>query len=44
MELRIQERMDLFTYGTVIEFNLIHLTFDSDVSFLNKNNQYYFFL
>jgi len=31
MSKRIQERMDLFTYGKVIEFNLRQLTFDEEV-------------
>ena len=31
MRARIQERMDMFLYSRVIEFNLRHLTFDTDV-------------
>jgi len=31
MKTRIQQRMDLFTYSAILEFNLRHLTFDNDV-------------
>ena len=35
MKTRIQERMDLFTYSKIVEFNLRHLSFDSDVTIFN---------
>lgn len=33
MQKKIQDQMDNFTYGKVIEFNLRHLSFDTAVSF-----------